>query len=174
MALGEALANVFHEALAGEVDSALDCTDGQFHHFGDFLVLVALVVEEEWLAVNEVEVFEYVEQLLHHDIGHGFVFTGVPVIDEDEAVRGFADSGAVALLAVEIDEGVSHDGSDPCPEVGTDLEFLTVVEGTKRCFLDEVPRIFEVVGQAVGERQQLRLKVIEIAIEFDRTHGWWF
>ncbi len=89
----------------------------------------------------------------------------------EEVASGGGGSGvAVALLAINVDESVAHDGCQPGVEIGAHLKLVAMREGTHGRFLDEILGVFPVVRQLIGQAHELMLEVVKLAVEFSDTH----
>ena len=73
-------------------------------------------------------------------------------------------------ISVVVDERVLHDRVQPCLEVGVVLELVPEGERPQHGVLDEVHRIFPVLGQAQGEVVKRLSQADELLFELEGRH----
>lgn len=155
---------------AGAVDAAFDGAHGEVERFCNFFVFVAFYEHLKGAGVDGFELVDQRLQLAYGEQGRALVGRCLMCLLKQVASRGRRGRVAVALLAIDVDEGVAHDGGQPGMEVGAHLKFVAMGECPHGGFLDEVFGVFAIVGQLVGQAHELMLKVVKLAVEFSDSH----
>ena len=70
-----------------------------------------------------------------------------------------------------IDEGVLHDGEEPCLEVGIVAEFVAEHQGSGNAVLQQVQRVITIAREAQCEVVQLLSKTDQLLLELECRHG---
>lgn len=160
----------FAQLLAGAVDAAFDCAHGEVERFCDFFVFVAFYEHLKGAGVDGFELIDQRLQFAYGEQGRALVGGSLVCLLKQMAARGCRGRVAVALLAINVDEGVAHDGGQPGVEVGAHLKFVAMGECPHGSFLNEVFGVFAIVGQLIGQAHELMLKVVKLAVEFSDSH----
>ena len=133
---------------AGEEYAAFNRAYRQVHMLGDLFVFKALVEHQKGYPVNGVEFVDGILVFFQLDIHLALVDHRVLVLKhKQEIFDGLVDVPAPFVLAVLIDEGITHDGSTPALEIGAYFELVAVFVGTQRSFLYQIFGVLLVFGQ---------------------------
>ncbi len=158
------------QLLSGTVDAAFDGAHRKVEHFCNFFVFVAFYEHLKGAGVDGFELVDQRLQFAYGEQGRALVGGRLVCLLKKVASRGGRGRIAVALFAVDVDEGVAHDGGQPSVEVGAHFKFVAMGKCPHGGFLDEVFGVFAIVGQLVGQAHELMLEVVKLAVKFSDSH----
>jgi len=111
---------LLHKFLAREEDTALYSTYAKIEFVGYFAVLVTLGVHFEWDAEVVGELFDGVGQFVYRGALVGLEIRST-IVEYDLVVGRIEGCVFTRIAPVVVDKRMSHDGKEPCAEIGSGL-----------------------------------------------------
>jgi len=133
------------------MDAAFDGSRGKIHDPGNFLVLVPLKIEPERDLGNSRQCMYGLQYFFAPQPAFGQVAAGRTSILLKPYQTGLEDLFSPCSPAIPVDKYIAHNGEQPCLDIGAFIEFIPVDQGPVYRVLQEVLRLFHVLGKIDGK-----------------------
>lgn len=158
--LSTVLAEALLKLLAGKVDTALHRPYREVHSLSDLLVLVALQIHAERVAILVLEIVDRLVDLRQREgaIRGGQPFAIAMGTKVGDVCIGVKDIPRPYRAVVVVDEEVAHDREDPALEIGILPVHLFIIQHFQRSVLQQILRFCGISCQRESE-------VVHIALQ---------
>ena len=146
--------DLLFQEFAGEVNAALDGSEGFGEHVGDLVVFIAIKIQQKGRFEDLGEIADRSLYLLHIDIMLGLVGYGGGAVDQKFVGCIVEDGTLLGFAAVVVDEDVPHDGEQPGFDVGAYVVLLAIGKCLVQGFLVEVVSGLAVTRKVDGKGLQ--------------------
>ena len=133
------------------MDAAFDGPRGKIHDPGNFLVLVPLKIESERDLGNSRQGMYGLEYFFAPQPAFGQVDGGRTLILLKPSQIGLEDLFSPRSPAIPVDKDIAHNSEQPCLDIGAFIELFPVDQGPVYRVLQEVLRLFHVLGKIDGK-----------------------
>ena len=146
--------DLLFQEFAGEVNAALDGSEGFLEHIGDLVVFIAVKIQHKRCFEDIGQTPDRGLDLFEVDVVLGLVGNSGRAMKYKFVGRVVEDGALLGFAAVVVDEDIPHDGEQPSLDVGAHIVLVAVGQGLVEGLLIEVVRGFAVAREVDGEGLQ--------------------